>query len=70
MQKNDSIGRDMSPGELPDGTHRSSVANAGSHHHQFKGLHGHSIGHSMDKGSDTSGGGLKDKLKDKLRSKK
>lgn len=59
----DSLGRDVSPGEMPDGTHRKSIA---------EGMpQGHHLGRKTTAGSSgEKTGGFIDRFKEKFRSKK
>ncbi|ERF72898.1 hypothetical protein EPUS_08726 [Endocarpon pusillum Z07020] len=62
IEKKDSLGREISPGEMPDGTHRKSIA---------EGMpQGHHFGRKNTGGNGEKSGGFRDRLKDKFRSKK
>lgn len=61
IEKKNSLGREISPGEMPDGTHRKSIA---------EGMpQGHHFGRRNTSNGEKSGG-FRDRLKDKFRSKK
>lgn len=71
--RNSSLGREISPGEMPDGTHRRSIAEGATSHSGMPS--GHHFGRRTTTGSnmeggEKSGGGFREKLKDKFRSKK
>lgn len=62
IEKKDSLGREISPGEMPDGTHRKSIA---------EGMpQGHHFGRKNTASNGEKSGGFRDRLKDKFRSKK
>ena len=67
----DSLGRDISPGEMPDGTHRKSIAEGmptPSPKLPFGRSKTDNVAGSAEK--EKSGGGFRKSLKDKFRSKK
>ena len=62
VEKKNSLGREISPGEMPDGTHRKSIA---------EGMpQGHHFGRKNTGSNGEKSGGFRDRLKDKFRSKK
>lgn len=62
MEKKNSLGREISPCQMPDGTHRKSIA---------EGMpQGHGFGRKNTASSGEKTGGFRDRLKDKFRSKK
>jgi hypothetical protein len=62
LEHKNSLGRDVSPGEMPDGTHRKSIA---------EGMpQGHHFGRKPTQSNGEKTGGFRDRLKDKFRSKK
>ena len=70
-QRNSSLGREISPGEMPDGTHRRSIAEGATSAGGMPA--GHHFGRKTTGGSQMDGGeksGFREKLKDKFRSKK
>lgn len=65
MEHKNSLGREISPGELPDGTHRRSIAEGMPQVPQ-----GHHFGRKNTGASSEKSGGFRERLKDKFRSKK
>jgi hypothetical protein len=62
LAKKESLGRDVSPGEMPDGTHRKSVA---------EGMpSGFGFGRKNTASNGEKSGGFRERMKDKFRSKK
>jgi hypothetical protein len=61
-EKKNSLGREISPGEMPDGTHRRSIAEGMPSGHHF------GRKNTASNGGEKSGG-FRDRLKDKFRSK-
>ena len=63
MEKKNSLGREISPGEMPDGTHRKSIIAEDM-------PEGHHFGRKSTWHSGDKTGGFRDRLKDKFRSRK